>query len=161
MQGPTLTPFTPTQERIGMVAVRIMSVLNTLVFRASGGRIGGKFMRGAPVCLLTTTGARSGTRRTTPLLYLDDGDAVVIVASLGGMSHSPAWYFNLLKHPDCEVEIPGGGGVRKLRARRASDAEKAALWPRLVAMYPDYADYQARTSRNIPVMILTPRESAS
>jgi deazaflavin-dependent oxidoreductase (nitroreductase family) len=157
MQGPTLPPWTPAQERIGTVAVRIMSVLNTLAFRASGGRIGGKFLRGAPVCLLTTTGARSGTRRTTPLLYLADGDDIVLVASKGGMSHSPAWYFNLVKHPECEAQV--GSSVRKLRARRASDAEKAERWPKLLAMYPDYADYQARTSRNIPVMILSPRES--
>jgi deazaflavin-dependent oxidoreductase (nitroreductase family) len=159
--GPTLTPWTPTQERIGTVAVRIMSVLNTLAFRVSGGRIGGRFLRGAPVCLLTTTGARSGTRRTTPLLYLEDGADIVVVASKGGMSHSPAWYFNLMKHPDCEVEVPGGGGVLELRARRASDAEKAARWPKLLAIYPDYADYQARTSRNIPVMILSPREGSA
>lgn len=154
--APTLTPWTPTQERIGTVAVRIMSVLNTLAFRLTGGRVGGKFLRGAPICLLTTTGARSGTRRTTPLLYLADGGEILLVASKGGMSHSPAWYFNLMKHPDCEVQI--GSEVRKMRARRASDAEKALLWPKLVAMYRDYADYQARTSRNIPVMILSPRE---
>jgi deazaflavin-dependent oxidoreductase (nitroreductase family) len=148
-------PWTPSEERFGTIAVRIMSVVNTTLFRASGGRLGNRFMRGAPVCLVTTTGARSGVRRTTPLIYLADGEDVVIVASKGGMSHHPAWYHNLMKHPEARVQI--GSQVRDLVARRATDAEKAELWPRLVAIYPDYDDYQARTERNIPVMILSPR----
>jgi deazaflavin-dependent oxidoreductase (nitroreductase family) len=69
------------------------------------------------------------------------------------MSHHPAWYHNMVAHPDVEVQI--GGSTRRMRARRASDAEKTALWPKLVAMYRDYDDYQARTTRNIPVMILS------
>lgn len=148
-------PMTPTEERIGTIAVRIMSAVNTWVFKLSGGRLGNRFLRGAPVLLLTTTGARSGQRRTTPLIYLEDGEDVVLVASKGGMSHHPAWYHNLVKHPDAEVQI--GSAVRPVRARRASDEEKAALWPRLVAIYRDYDDYQARTSRDIPVMVLSPR----
>jgi F420H(2)-dependent quinone reductase len=79
----------------------------------------------------------------------------VIVASKGGMSHHPAWYHNLATHPEAQIQI--GSRVREMVARRASDAEKAALWPRLVAIYRDYDDYQARTDRNIPVMILAPR----
>lgn len=71
------------------------------------------------------------------------------------MSHSPSWYHNMMAKPDVEVQI--GSTTRPMRARRASDTEKAALWPRLVAMYRDYDDYQARTSRNIPVMVLSPR----
>jgi deazaflavin-dependent oxidoreductase (nitroreductase family) len=148
-------PWTPSEERFGTIAVRIMSAINTALFKASGGRIGNKFMRGAPVCLVTTTGARSRKLRTTPLIYLADGDDVVIVASKGGMSHHPAWYHNLAKHPEARVQI--GSTVTNRVARRASDAEKAALWPRLCEIYPDYADYQARTERNIPVMILSPR----
>ena len=148
-------PFTPAQERIGTVAVRIMSALNTWVFRVSGGRLGNRFLRGAPVLLLTTTGAKSGQRRTTPLIYLEEGENVVLVASKGGMSHHPAWYHNLVKHPEAEVQI--GSRVQPMVARRASDAEKAALWPRLVGIYRDYDDYQARTPRNIPVMVLSPR----
>jgi deazaflavin-dependent oxidoreductase (nitroreductase family) len=148
-------PWTASEERFGTIAVRIMSVVNTALFRASGGQLGSRFLRGAPVCLVTTTGARSGQRRTTPLIYLADGDDVVIVASKGGMSHHPAWYHNLRKHPEARVQI--GNRARDMVARRASDAEKAALWPRLVAIYPDYADYQARTDRNIPVMLLSPR----
>jgi deazaflavin-dependent oxidoreductase (nitroreductase family) len=105
------------------------------------------------VCLVTTTGKRSGQLRTVALLYLADGDDIVLVASKGGMSHHPAWYHNMLAHPEVAVQI--GTVTRPMRARRASDAEKAALWPKLVAMYRDYDDYQARTTRNIPVMILS------
>ena len=148
-------PWTPGEERFGTAAVRVMSVINTALFKLSGGRIGSKFMRGAPVCLVTTTGARSGKVRTTPLIYLADGQNVVIVASKGGMSHHPAWYHNLAKNPAARVQI--GSRVRDMVARRASAAEKAALWPRLVAIYRDYDDYQARTDRDIPVMILSPR----
>ena len=147
-------PFTPQQERIAHPVIRIMSALNIWVYRLSGGRIGGKFLRGAPVCLVTTTGRKSGQPRTAPLLYLADGPRVVIVASKGGMSKHPIWYLNLVANPACTVEI--GREKRAMRARVASAEEKAALWPRLVAMYPDYADYQARTEREIPVVILEP-----
>lgn len=147
-------PFTPTQERIGEVVVRAMSAVNTWLFQASGGRLGSRFLRGAPVLLLTTVGARSAQRRTTPLIYLADGEDLVVVASKGGMSHHPAWYHNLMKNPDARVQI--GTDERRVLARRATAAEKAALWPRLVAVYRDYDDYQARTERDIPVMILQP-----
>ncbi len=148
-------PYTPTQERIATIFVRAMGAANTWIFRASSGRLGNKFTNGAPVLLLTTTGARSGQQRTTPLIYLKDGDDVVLVASQGGMSKSPAWYHNLVKTPDCEVQV--GSEVRPMRARRASDEEKAALWPKLLDVYPDYDDYQKRTTRNIPVMVLSPQ----
>jgi F420H(2)-dependent quinone reductase len=148
-------PWTPSEERIATVATRAMSFVNRVVFQLSGGRLGAKFLRGAPVCLVTTKGARTGRMRTTPLIYLAESSNVVLVASKGGMSHHPAWYHNLEKHPECRVQI--GARVRRMTARRANDAEKAQLWPRLVAIYPDYDDYQARTQRNIPVMILSPR----
>jgi deazaflavin-dependent oxidoreductase (nitroreductase family) len=155
MPARTPRPFTPTEERIGNVVVKAMSKLNTWAYRASGGRIGGRFLRGAPVLLLITTGRRSGQPRTAPLLYLQDGDRYVVVASKGGMSQHPLWFRNLEANPEVEIEI----GTRRtpMTARRASDAEKTALWPRLTAMYRDYDDYQARTERNIPVVILSPR----
>jgi deazaflavin-dependent oxidoreductase (nitroreductase family) len=150
-----LPPWTPAQERVANVVIRVMSTLNVWAYRASGGRIGGRFLRGAPVCLVTTRGRKSGEPRVAPLLYLADGERVVIVASKGGMAKHPLWYGNLVAHPDCEVEI--GATKRAMRARTASAEEKAALWPRLVAMYRDYDDYQARTERDIPVVILEPR----
>jgi deazaflavin-dependent oxidoreductase (nitroreductase family) len=148
-------PYTARQEQIANVAVKIMSALNTWVYRATSGKIGGKFLRGAPVMLLTTTGRKSGKTRTSPLIYLRNGDDLVIVASKGGMSRHPAWYRNLEANPDVEVEI--GSDRRAMRARRVSDDEKAELWPRLLEIYRDYDDYQARTSRSIPVVTLSPR----
>ena len=148
-------PYTPAQERLGDVVIRIMSILNVWVYRASGGRIGGRFRYGAPVLLLTTVGRRSGQRRTAPLLYERDGENLVVVASKGGMSRHPLWYRNLESNPEVEVEV--GSEKKKMTARRVSPEEKADLWPRLVAMYPDYDVYQARTERDIPVVILSPR----
>jgi deazaflavin-dependent oxidoreductase (nitroreductase family) len=150
----TARPWTPTEERIGSVVVKAMSALNVLAYRLTGGWLGGKFLRGAPVCLVTVTGRKTGEPHTIPLLYLRDGDDLVIVASKGGMSKHPVWYLNLVATPHCEVEI--GNERRAMVARQATDDEKAALWPRLCAMYPDYADYQARTTRNIPVLRLVP-----
>ena len=149
-----LKPFTPTQERFGNVVIRIMSTLNVHAFRLSKGRLGGRFLGGAPVLLLTTIGRRSRQRRTAPVLYLADGDRFVVVASKGGFSQHPLWYKNLESNPNVEVEL--GGERKKMTAKRASDAEKRALWPRLVAMYRDFDDYQARTQREIPVVILSP-----
>jgi deazaflavin-dependent oxidoreductase (nitroreductase family) len=148
-------PFTPAQERMGTAAIKLMSRLNTWVYRASGGRLGGRFPGGAPVLLLTTIGRKSGQPQIAPLLYLTEGDNYVVVASKGGMSQHPLWFKNLEANPRVEIEV----GSRKtvMTARRADPPEKAALWPRLVALYPSYADYQARTTRDIPVVILTPR----
>ncbi len=151
----TIQPYTARQEKFGSVVVKIMSALNIWAYRASGGKIGGTFLRGAPVMLLTTTGCKSGKSRTAPLIYLGREDDLVIVASKGGMSHHPAWYRNLEANPDVEVEI--GNERRKMRARRVSDEEKADLWPELTQIYRDYDDYQARTDRNIPVVVLSPR----
>jgi len=149
-----LPPWTPRQERIANVAIRVMTALNVWVFRASGGRLGARFRGGAPVCLLTTTGRKSGQPRTAALIYLADGPDVVLVASKGGMANHPIWYLNLVANPACTVEI--GRERRAMRARTANAEEKRALWPRLVALYRDYDDYQARTDRDIPVVVLSP-----
>jgi deazaflavin-dependent oxidoreductase (nitroreductase family) len=153
-----LPPWTPTQERIATVIIRLMTALNVGLYRLTGGRLGGTLAR-APVCLVTTIGKRTGEPRTVALLYVADGDDVVVVASKGGMSHSPAWYHNMMANPDVEVEI--GATKRRMRARRASATEKTALWSRLVAMYPAYDSYQARTTRDIPVVILSPESGDS
>jgi len=150
-----MRPWSNREEKIGSFAVQMMSKVNTWIYRASGGKLGAKFVGGAPVFLLITKGRKSGEPRTAPLIYLQDGDDYVLVASKGGMSHHPAWYLNLEANPECEVEI--GQARSPMRARRVSDEEKATLWPRLLAVYPDYDDYQARTERNIPVVRLSPR----
>lgn len=154
MAGTAPRPYTAREVAIANPIIKAMSRLNTWVYRATGGRIGGKFLRGAPVLLLTTTGRRSGQRRTAPLIYVRDGERLVLIASKGGMDHHPLWYLNLVANPAVEVQI--GREVRPMRARTATPDEKAALWPKAVAVYRDYADYQARTSRDIPVVILEP-----
>jgi deazaflavin-dependent oxidoreductase (nitroreductase family) len=129
--------------------------LNVVLYRASKGRIGGRIKQ-LPILLLHHVGAKSGTARVSPLLYLDDGDKLVIVASKGGTDKNPAWFHNLLAHPETEVELKRGER-RHVRARRASDEERSAYWPRLVERYSDYADYQRYTDRPIPVVVLEPR----
>lgn len=150
-------PFTPEQERRGNRFIKLMSTANTGLYRRTGGRLGGKFPGGAPICLLTTTGRKSGEPRTMPLLYLADGDDVVLVASKGGFSGHPQWYLNLVADPGVVVEV--GRSRREMTARVADADEKAALWPRLVAMYAAYDEYQARTDRDIPVVVCEPRVS--
>ena len=129
--------------------------LHASVFRATGGRIGGR-MVGSPVLLLVTTGRKSGQRRTTVLLYLEDGGRHVIIASNGGTATHPAWWLNLQANPEATVEI--GGRKIHVRATEARGEEKARLWQRLVRMYPSYEDYQKRTDREIPVILLEPSE---
>lgn len=127
--------------------------LNVWLYRSSGGRVMGK-MRGAPILLLTTRGRKSGRSRTVPLLYLKDGETFVIVASFAGAPKDPAWYLNLVAQPKVNLQV--GSQRFDAKARRASLEEKGRLWPRLVALYPQYADYQKRTPRNIPVVIVSP-----
>jgi deazaflavin-dependent oxidoreductase (nitroreductase family) len=134
--------------------LRTISALNTWIYRVSGGRWMGRFPSGAPVCLLTTRGRKSGQRRTVPLLFLPDGDDLVIVASQGGAPQHPGWYFNLVADPAAEVQI--GRRIFAAAARVVNEQEKAALWPRLVAIYPPYDAYQQRTTRSIPVVRLAP-----
>jgi F420H(2)-dependent quinone reductase len=147
-------PSTEQELRRIKPFMKAMSVANTWIFRASGGRLGAKFVRGAPVGLLTTTGRKSGASRTTPLIYLADGERIVLVASQGGMPRNPLWYDNLVAKPEVAFRTPRG--ERRYRARTADRTEKAALWPRLVAIYRDYDDYQKRTDRQIPVVVLDP-----
>ncbi len=126
---------------------------NTRLYRLTGGRIGNK-VKGAPVLLLDHVGRKSGQVRTAPLLYLRDGTDLVIVASRGGSDATPAWWLNLQAHPVTTVQI--GRERLPVTAREATAEEKARLWPRVVEMYPDYAVYQTRTERPIPVVILRP-----
>lgn len=133
--------------------LRAFSVLNRGLYRASNGRIGGR-IAGAPVLLLTTTGRTSGKPRTVPLAYLEDRDALVVVASYGGRPTDPAWLRNIRANPDVEVEV--GSERRRMRARVASSEERTRLWPGVVEMYPTYERYQERTTREIPLVLLSP-----
>ncbi|MEX2157940.1 MAG: nitroreductase family deazaflavin-dependent oxidoreductase [Dehalococcoidia bacterium] len=135
--------------------VRTVMASHEFWYRVSGGALGGK-IGGVPCLLLTTTGRKSGRKRTTPLLYLRDGQDVVIVASYGGSPKHPTWYGNLVANPEAEVLI--GREQKRVVARTANDDERARLWPRLVEMYKSYAEYQTKTERTIPVVILAPKQ---
>lgn len=130
-----------------------------VVFKATNGRIGSNWRVGAgltkpvPTLLLEHVGRRSGKQFTTPLLYLRNGDDLVIVASQGGLPKDPQWYLNLQAEPHVSVRVRGEG-VRSVRARTASEDEREALWPRLVDLYADFAKYDRWADRVIPVVIL-------
>jgi deazaflavin-dependent oxidoreductase (nitroreductase family) len=138
--------------------VTLFSKAHAGLFRATGGRIGSKF-GGVPTLLLHHLGAKSGKHRTTPVYYLADGDNVVIVASRGGSQESPGWYYNLKANPAASVELKGE--KRAVTARQATAEERERLWPLVVEMYSDYAVYQTRTEREIPVMILEPNGASA
>ena len=125
--------------------------VHSVLYRSSNGRIGGR-LANSPVLLLSTTGRRSGKQRTVPLLYMMDGRNVVLVASNGGAVKHPTWWLNLQTTPEAWIQIKGVR--RRVRAERASAAEKQRLWPRLTAMYPGYQRYQEITKRDIPVVVL-------
>lgn len=152
-------PMTPFQERLGGLAVQWMSGANAVAYRLSHGRSAAHVPGGAPICLVTTTGRRTGRPRTVPLLYLPHrDDQIVLVASHGGMRAHPAWYLNLLADPRAAVEI--GANRIPMVARLASATERAQLWPTLAAVYPRFDSYQRRTARLIAVMILAPMSPA-
>ncbi|MGB3633021.1 MAG: nitroreductase family deazaflavin-dependent oxidoreductase [Rubrobacteraceae bacterium] len=140
--------FSPLADKV----FRLVTAGHTAVYRATGGKLGGK-MQGSPVLLLETTGRKSGKVRTTPLLYLPDGGNMVIVASKGGATKHPAWWLNLRANPETKVQL--GSRTIEVRAEETVGEDRGRLWRRLVAMYPGYADYQRRTDREIPVVRLS------
>lgn len=125
------------------------------VYRFTNGVVGHRFPGAPPVLLLDHVGARTAAKRTTPLLYVEDGPDVVLVASKGGHPRHPAWYHNLLAHPETTVQI--GAERRLVRARVATAEERERLWPEVVATYSGYRGYQERTKREIPLVILERR----
>ena len=133
---------------------KIVNTVHQSLFTATSGRIGGSIM-GMEALILTTTGRKSGQRRrnmlTTPIV---DGDRIVLVGSWGGDARHPMWFLNLQANPD--VEITRAGGTRPYRARVATDAERAELWPRVTSKYSGYGDYQTKTEREIPLVICEP-----
>lgn len=159
-------PLSPKQvERLNAkstgTVIKWMSKLNTWVYKATDGRIGAKWRVGAnrfsappAVGILTTIGRKSGEPRESPLLYLREGDRVVLVASQGGRATNPMWYLNLKANPAVAFRIRGE--VLNLTAREATDAERDEYWPKLDAMYPDFVNYRSYTDRKIPIIICDP-----
>lgn len=136
------------------VVVRTVTAAHIEVFRRTKGRVGGSLF-GMPTLLVTTTGRKTGKPRTTMLTTpVQDGDTVVLVASYGGDSRHPRWFLNLRDNPD--VELTMDGRVRPMMARVAAAEEKEQLWPRVVAAYRGYGQYQKRTDRDIPLVVLEP-----
>ncbi|MCB0945981.1 MAG: nitroreductase family deazaflavin-dependent oxidoreductase [Mycobacterium sp.] len=126
---------------------------NAELYMASGGKEGTE-LKGKPVILLTTIGAKTGKIRKTPLMRVEHDGQYAVVASLGGAPKHPVWYHNIKAHP--RVELQDGTVTREYEAREVAGDEKATWWERAVAAWPDYADYQRKTDRQIPVFVLTP-----
>ncbi|HEU5229473.1 MAG TPA: nitroreductase family deazaflavin-dependent oxidoreductase [Ktedonobacteraceae bacterium] len=125
-------------------------------FHANGGKVGGPF-EGAPLLLLTTTGAKSGKKYTTPLMYLPDGDQMLIFASKGGAPTNPSWYHNLVAHPDATVEV--GTKTFDVIASVVTGEERDRLYAEQSRRYPNFAEYQEKTTRRIPVIALKRRNA--
>jgi F420H(2)-dependent quinone reductase len=139
---------------LGATGLRLAGRFNVPVYRISGGRLMAKVAQ-APVLLLTTTGRRSGQRRTAPVCYLLDGERLVVIGSNAGNSHPPAWALNLLADPEAEVELRRKR--QPVTARVAEGDEREDLWRRMNQLYSGFDDYEKRTDRDIKVFVLTPR----
>lgn len=158
-------PFARVQLAIGQFASergvylgRRSTRVHTAIYRWTRGKLGSRVpgFPDARIGLVDHVGAKSGVHRTSPLIYLEDGDNVVVVASKAGQPTSPAWFHNLMAHPETKVQV--GGAVREVRARVASDEERERLYPKFVAVYPAYDFYERNAAgRRIPVVILERR----
>jgi deazaflavin-dependent oxidoreductase (nitroreductase family) len=146
--------YSRMSQMMGATGLRWTGKLNVPLYRMSGGRIGGKISE-APVLLLTTTGRKSGQARTAPVVYLADGENVVVIGSNAGHSRTPAWSLNLKANPDAEVEV--GRERRPVRARVAEGEERADLWRKHNEQYSGFDEYEARTDRDIALFVLEPR----
>jgi F420H(2)-dependent quinone reductase len=144
--------------RLSMAApagvLRAAGKLNVPIYRLSGGRLFGS-LDGTPILLLTTTGRKSGLTRTAPVIYLRDGERVVVIGSNAGNLRTPAWALNLEANPDAEVEI--GRDRRAVRGRVAAGDERAELWRRFTEDYSGFDDYAANVTRDIRLFVLEPR----
>jgi deazaflavin-dependent oxidoreductase (nitroreductase family) len=141
-------------ERLFRLGARLFSTVNVAVYKMSGGRLMNKGPANKPICLVTMTGSKTGKKREIPLMHVPDGERKILVASLGGISKNPVWYYNLKANPDVTITVDGV--TRAYRAREVGPEEKASLWPIVVDAYPPYDEYQARTDRDIPVFVCDP-----
>ena len=139
---------------VGRFVRRFFGGLHVRLFRLTGGAIGGRIGK-APVLLLTTVGRRTGKERVMPLLYLVDGDRHIVVASNGGAPNHPAWFLNLKARPEVAIQVKRSR--QPVRARVATSQEREGYWPKLVEIYRPYDSYRAKTTREIPVVVLEPR----
>jgi F420H(2)-dependent quinone reductase len=146
--------WTRVSTGLGTRGLRGLGKLNVPIYRLTRGRVMGKIGR-APVLLLTTTGRRSGQERTAPVLYLPDGERLVVIGSNAGNTRPPAWALNLRANPDADVEVRGDR--RRVHARVAEGEERADLWRRMNEQYGGFDDYESRTSRDIALFVLEPR----
>ena len=135
-----------------------LSTLHQMVYRSTRGMVGRRLVNN-DMCLLSTTGRRSGKTHTVPLLYLRDEDRLVVIASWGGRDHHPDWYANLLADPCATVQVLGDRWI--VEAVTAGSTERDIWWPRIVNAYEGYATYASRTDREIPVVFLEPRVAAT
>jgi deazaflavin-dependent oxidoreductase (nitroreductase family) len=135
--------------------IKLMGRFHTAIYRLSGGRLLAR-VANMPVLLLTTTGRRTGSPRTVPLTYLEHGDDLVVIGSNGGERRPPQWWLNLQADPHAVVTI--ARRARPVVARETTPAERDELWPRVVGTNPGYAGYASRTTRRIPVVLLTPAD---
>jgi F420H(2)-dependent quinone reductase len=135
-------------------ALKTFGKLNVPLYRASHGRLFGQ-IAGTPVLLLTTVGRRSGQPRTVPVVYLPDGERLIVIGSNAGHKTAPAWSLNLEANPDAQVEV--GSKRQKIRARIAEGEERAELWRKMNTQYSGFDDYDARTTRDIRLFVLEPR----
>ena len=140
-------------EKVIRRGMKLFTLLNLAVYKLSGGRLMTR-LSGKPICLVTMIGRRSGKPREIPLMHVRDGQDKILVASMGGLSKHPVWYYNLKANPD--ITILADGVRRAYRARQVGPEEKAELWPIIVDAYPPYDEYQARTDRDIPVFRCEP-----
>jgi deazaflavin-dependent oxidoreductase (nitroreductase family) len=146
--------YSGMSQRMGATGLRWVGKLNVPLYRLSGGRIGGRINQ-APVLLLTTTGRKSGQVRTAPVVYLADGENLVVIGSNAGHNRTPAWSLNLKANPDAEVEV--GRERRPVRARVAEGDERTDLWRKHNEQYSGFDEYEARTDRDIALFVLEPR----
>lgn len=148
-----IKPYSPFQEWIGIKLIKNYGSFQTWLYEVSGGRLANQFM-GCDCAILTTIGRKSGKKRKSPLLYIEDNDRVIIAGTKGGMSTAPLWYLNILANPNVEIQI--GNKKRKVTARQANQEEATALWPKMDANYTGYAEYRERLKgkRDAPIIIL-------
>ncbi|MDP6978020.1 MAG: nitroreductase family deazaflavin-dependent oxidoreductase [Myxococcota bacterium] len=146
--------LTPGQQKMIRWFTRHYSRANVWLYRKTDGRWGGRFQGGAPVMLVTMRGRKTGLERTAPLIHIPHGEGILLVASQGGLAKNPTWYGNVVANPEISVQV--GASHRKMIAREVDDARKAALWPTICNVHPDFDVYQQRTDRNIPVFECLP-----